>query len=231
MKSFVTFLSSLFLAVVLAAPAFATNDYNGGYDEDDNAGGNAESTAIGVGVGVAGAKANSRNYNTNLNLQGQHQGQGQGQDQYQGQGQDQGQGQSQFGINKAVGTGNRTNVTVEGDDIDAEPAIAPGLAALVGTQCKGSVSVSGAGGGLVSAGIGMTYDDKECNLREAIKLLGSLPQGTTVRGHEVTELVGEMAAGLTGVEKAIAALEPEDDSSDVLHGDVYEDFNTGPYDR
>ena len=59
---------------------------------------------------------------------------------------------------------------------NAEPAIAPNLSGLVATPatCMGSVTASGAGGGIFAFGVGSTYTDKECERREALKLAAHL---------------------------------------------------------
>jgi len=63
-----------------------------------------------------------------------------------------------------------------GDRNDVRVTTAPNLAGLVASPhtCMGSVTLSGGGGGLVSLGVGSTYRDRECDLREAIKLAAQL---------------------------------------------------------
>jgi len=74
------------------------------------------------------------------------------------------QGQTQSNSNSAVGSGNVTEFNSR-SEVNAQPAIAPDLAGLVGSQCMGSVTASGAGGGIVSIGFGTTYVDHDCELR------------------------------------------------------------------
>ena len=59
---------------------------------------------------------------------------------------------------------------------NAEPAIAPNLAGLYASPhtCMGSATASAAFGGVFSAGVGSTYQDNECNKREAVKLAAQL---------------------------------------------------------
>lgn len=69
-----------------------------------------------------------------------------------------------------------------GDDItnnsktDAQPAIAPNLAGLYASPmaCMGTSTASVGIGGVFSAGAGSTYQDDECNKREAVKLAAQL---------------------------------------------------------
>ena len=59
---------------------------------------------------------------------------------------------------------------------NAEPAIAPNLAGLYASPhtCMGSATASVGVGGVFSAGAGSTYQDNECNKREAVKLAAQL---------------------------------------------------------
>jgi len=74
--------------------------------------------------------------------------------------------------NQASYNFNRNN----GDRNDVRVTTAPNLSGLVAAPhtCMGSVTVSGGGGGLVSLGVGSTYRDRECDLREAVKLAAQL---------------------------------------------------------
>lgn len=114
------------------------------------------------------------------------------------------QSQGQIGINKQaqgqvgiVKDGDQS-VVVEGDttEVHAEPAIAPGLAALTGTSCMGSTTASGAGMGLISLGFGTTWTDSECNLRENIKLVSQMDE----------KLARAMIIDLSGVKEAMARM-------------------------
>jgi hypothetical protein len=182
----------------------------GAFNPEANAGAEANSSATagaaaGAVAGAEGGNASVTNRNTNVGINAQKQGQGQEQGQSQGQGQEQYQGN--IGVNKATGSGNSTDVTVEGDDYEA-PAFAPALSALTGTTCMGSTSASGGWvGGAI--GLGTTWTDEECQRREAMKLLGSLPEGTEIRGVSVGKILGEMSRGLTGVPGALAAIKNE----------------------
>jgi hypothetical protein len=77
----------------------------------------------------------------------------------------QGQNQTSYNLNRNNGDRNDVRVTT-----------APNLSGLVAAPhtCMGSVTVSGGGGGLVSLGVGSTYRDRECDLREAVKLAAQL---------------------------------------------------------
>ena len=77
----------------------------------------------------------------------------------------QGQNQASYNLNRNNGDRNDVRVTT-----------APNLSGLVAAPhiCMGSVTVSGGGGGLVSLGVGSTYRDRECDLREAVKLAAQL---------------------------------------------------------
>jgi hypothetical protein len=77
----------------------------------------------------------------------------------------QSQNQASFNLNRNNGDRNDVRVTT-----------APNLSGLVAAPhtCMGSVTVSGGGGGLVSLGVGSTYRDRECDLREAVKLAAQL---------------------------------------------------------
>jgi len=77
----------------------------------------------------------------------------------------QNQNQTSFNLNRNNGDRNDVRVTA-----------APNLSGLVAVPhtCMGSVTVSGGGGGLVSLGVGSTYRDRECDLREAVKLAAQL---------------------------------------------------------
>jgi hypothetical protein len=77
----------------------------------------------------------------------------------------QSQNQTSFNLNRNNGDRNDVRVTT-----------APNLSGLVAAPhtCMGSVTVSGGGGGLVSLGVGSTYRDRECDLREAVKLAAQL---------------------------------------------------------
>jgi hypothetical protein len=77
----------------------------------------------------------------------------------------QNQNQTSFNLNRNNGDRNDVRVTT-----------APNLSGLVAVPhtCMGSVTVSGGGGGLVSLGVGSTYRDRECDLREAVKLAAQL---------------------------------------------------------
>jgi hypothetical protein len=90
----------------------------------------------------------------------------------------QGQNQASFNLNRNNGDRNDVRVTT-----------APNLSGLVAAPhtCMGSVTVSGGGGGLVSLGVGSTYRDRECDLREAVKLAAQL--GLT---HEAVRLFQEL---------------------------------------
>ncbi len=152
----------------------------------------SEATGVGVGVGYGGNAE-----------QGQYQGQEQGQ--FQGQGQYQGN----YGSNEAVGSGNSTDVTVEGDNNDYEaPAFAPALSGLTGTECMGSTSASGGwvGGAL---GFGTTWTEEHCQRLQAMRLIGSMPEGFSVDGVSQQAILAEMAKGLVGVQAAVNAAKGE----------------------
>jgi hypothetical protein len=194
-------------ALVLALSAGSAMA-QGAFNSEANAGAEANSSATagaaaGAVAGAEGGNASVTNENANVGVNTQRQGQEQGQSQ--GQGQEQYQGN--IGVNKATGSGNQTDVTVEGDDYEA-PAFAPALSALTGTTCMGS-STGSVGWTGAALGLGTTWVDEECQRREAMKLLGSLPEGTEIRDVEVGKILGEMARGLTGVPGALAAIKNE----------------------
>jgi hypothetical protein len=100
----------------------------------------------------------------------QNQRQQQGQDQYQGQ------YQGNLGINKAVGTGNETNISFGEQTIEAEPAIAPAIAPPDPTApCLATYGASGAGGGVVSLGFSAYEYDEICGGLEFYRVVGSDP--------------------------------------------------------
>lgn len=115
-------------AVVLSFNASASGLFGGDTD-------NSISNSATSGVRDSG---NSRNTNVNTAIASggdahQRQSQGQGQD----QGQLQGQLQGNVGINKAVGTGNETSVTIGGDTFEA-PASGGSISNSVAYDCGGT---------------------------------------------------------------------------------------------
>jgi len=107
----------------------------------------------------------NRNYNTNLNTnrQGQEQGQAQGQLQGQGQGQMQG--------NIGLGSGNDTDVYIEGDDAADIPVSSAYAAPLTSADdtCMGSTSagVQAMGFGI---SLGSTWRDEDCVRRKDARM-------------------------------------------------------------
>lgn len=209
MKRLMTMTTVIAGLAMMAVPASA-DGFLSGNGPQSNANSSAEANGIGVGQG-GNAHADGGNAN-----------QGQMQEQGQAQGQDQGQSQSSYnkaasiqGQSTANANNSDQNVTVEGDTSNYEaPAFAPALGALTGTTCMGS---SGASGGWVGASLGFntTWIDEECQRREAMKLIGSLPEDTEIHGVSTQKLLGEMAVGLTGVPEAIAAAKNADAGEDI----------------
>lgn len=154
--------------------------------------------------------------NTQQQLQGQLQLQGQGQSQkaYGGAGGVGGQGGA--GGNATGGDANQSQSQANQQNVNFEdraqaPAIsvnAPGLAALAASECvlsnttSAGAGVSVAGLGIAGAfGTGNTHPYDECNTRAAIQVLGQIHG--TIQGVDTMTIVGNMAAGLTGVQAAI----------------------------
>lgn len=221
--------------VALSVPAFAQGNNGGGNggcgvgqqtngcggDGSGGAGGagGAGGTGVGVGVGIAiqgqaqqqlqmqqqmqnsvnvNANANTnrnRNDNTNLNRNTATGGAG-----------------GNSGGN--VMNGGTTSVGIGGStynfpQIPVSSAWAPALAALAPAQCVLSQTASG---GLqlltvgASAGFGSTTPYEECNTRETIKIVGSLPPNTMVHGYRADVLVAAMTMQLSGMSKAVQYL-------------------------
>ena len=74
-----------------------------------------------------------------------------------------------YNRNRNSARGNKTNVTVEGDDIPPA-AYAPNIN-LTSSNCIGSASASGGGGGIISIGFGATFTYESCLKNEVAKTL------------------------------------------------------------
>ena len=160
----------LFSVAICAQEAEVDNDFSPG-----SSGAAAASRAYGGDGGDArayGYGGDARAYGGNAY---QHQGQQQGQ--HQGQNQGQGQYQGNFGINKAVGTGNETTVSIsDSQKVEAEPAIAPDLGSRNPTApCYATWDVSGAGGGVVAIGLGGYKYDVVCGSLEFYRQVAQDP--------------------------------------------------------
>ena len=83
-------------------------------------------------------------------------------------------GSAAVAVSEAFSNGYTDN-SVNTSDVDT-PAIAPNLAGLYASPhtCMGSATASAGIGGVFSAGVGSTYQDNECNKREAVKLAAQL---------------------------------------------------------
>lgn len=154
-------------AISSPASAFLDTDCNGKQSCSDNSTDNSVSNTANGGAGGDGGSAiqgqqqgifgsgNSRNTNRNTNKQGQAQGQLQG------------QGQGQMQGNVGLGSGNVTNVTLEGDDAADIPVSGAHAAALTSADdtCMGSTSAGFQG---MSFGIsfGSTWRDEDCVRRK-----------------------------------------------------------------
>lgn len=75
--------------------------------------------------------------------------------------------------------------------------VPPGLAALTGTSCMGSSTVSG-GAMTFGVGFGTTWEDHECSLRENIKVVAQFNP----------DLAYQMTAELSGVQAAMKRMPP-----------------------
>jgi hypothetical protein len=95
---------------------------------------------------------------------------------HQDQGQLQHQGQGQFQGNVGVGSGNDTQISFGEQKIEAEPAIAPGIAPPDPTApCIATYGASGAGGGVVSLGFSAYEYDEVCGALEFYRVVGKDP--------------------------------------------------------
>lgn len=161
------FVSTVLL--LLSAGVYALGDCNGNQNCNDTD--NYYNTYNKGGEGGNGYGGYSKAYGGDARAsayQGQHQGQQQDQNQSQYQG--------NLGINKAVGTGNETNISFGEQKIEAEPAIAPGIAPPDPTApCIATYGASGAGGGVVSLGFSAYEYDEVCGALEFYRVVGKDP--------------------------------------------------------
>lgn len=233
------------IAIVAAAALFAVSGsafgwYNTTQTADGGAGGAGGSVGnVGNHSGNVDNSGNSRNTNKNRNTnkQGQLQGQLQGQHQGQGQGQHQGvydsgnSHQGQIGINKAVGTGNKTRVsnpqtvTVEGDlyeaaDIPVATAYAPALTSSNDT-CMGSSS-GGVQGMTFGVSFGSTWRDGDCVRRKDARLLHNMGYGSVAAALMCQK--GEVAQAFAdaGLTCGVAASKEEHAATgeSTIHGEA-----------
>lgn len=97
----------------------------------------------------------------------------------------------------AQGGSAQSNAQGGGATINSRVAVAPGLSGLTGTSCMGSTSISGAGL-TFGLGVGTTWEDKECTLRENIKIVA----------HFDENVAQAMMMNLTGVREAFNQVYP-----------------------
>lgn len=181
--------------VALAGPAAAGNNTCIGNADCSNNNTTNNTTNQGIGVGVGKAKSSSKSSSSASAEQSQGQLQGQLQGQFQGQ------------SNSAVGTGNSTSVSVNEDyDASQMPGYAPDVNVQPSAPCSHVISTTGgftAGAG-VSWGLGFSYDDAECNAREAVRIANTSGSPTIrAAADELTlKLLKRASAGL---DKPLAA--------------------------
>lgn len=185
---------SLPLAVAGATQAMALGDCNGHScntvnDNDTYNKGGEGGTGIGVGIGIgqggdasahagaaaaaiSGSSSSVKNYNQDTNINHVSNSNKNYNSDF----------NANTNVNGAVSKGNTTSTTVkvEGDRIEAEPAIAPNVT-LTSANCIGSISGSGAGGGVISIGLGGTFQYEDCLKNEVAKTFISMGMNKEAR--------------------------------------------------
>ena len=168
-----------------------------------------QSNAYGGQGGAGGNAAQSQGQ-----AQGQHQGQGQSQSVNNANfnansnknyntavsGSHSSSGAAAFNKGNSLSTSNTTNVDAS-TEVNAEPAIAPNVS-LTSSSCIGSVSGSGAGGGIVSIGLGGTFQYDDCLKNEIAKTYISM--GMRDKAAAVLESI-DFIRDVVKAEKPVAA--------------------------
>jgi len=177
--------------MLLASTAFAGGPppFSGG--GDSSATSNATGVGVGVGVGIgkggnASSSANAVGVNKNTNVNSNKAYGGNANVGVSNRNSNFGVNrQGQIGINKATGSGNKTDVSFSStNNVDAEPAIAPGIQGDVSNlTCMAHVGGSVAGGGIFALGIQAVYTDDQCTYRANLPYVQRLFGQETARNY------------------------------------------------